>query len=62
MRCCFLKGLQGDEINAVLTAAGSNLQKLLRAIAPAQILWLWCVFTGGIFGIQAGPQLAAGSQ
>lgn len=38
---CFLRGLMGDEINAVLAAAGSNLQKLLRAIAPALILWLW---------------------
>tara|TARA_R110001592_G_scaffold348994_1_gene643567 strand:+ start:33971 stop:34618 length:648 start_codon:yes stop_codon:yes gene_type:complete len=38
---CFLRGLMGDEINAVLAAAGSNLQKLLRAIAPTLILWLW---------------------
>ncbi|MGB4707673.1 MAG: hypothetical protein WBH28_04380 [Fuerstiella sp.] len=27
-------------MNAVLTAAGSNLQKLLRAIAHALIFWL----------------------
>lgn len=38
---CFLRGLMGDKINAVLAAAGSNLQKLLRAIEPALILWLW---------------------
>ena len=38
---CFLKGLAGDSLNAVLAAAGSNLQKLLRAMAPALILWLW---------------------
>ena len=36
----FLKGLSGDHMNAVLTAAGSNLQKLLRAIAHALIFWL----------------------
>ena len=30
----------GDEINAVLAAAGSNLQKLLRAIARALIFRL----------------------
>ena len=37
---CFLKGVAGDEINAVLSAAGSNLQKLLRAIARALIFRL----------------------
>ena len=40
---CFLKGLIGDEINAVLAAAGSNLQKLLRAIACALFFRLWSV-------------------
>ncbi len=40
---CFLKGLIGDEINAVLAAAGSNLQKLLRAIARALFFRLWSV-------------------
>ncbi|MBI3834249.1 MAG: hypothetical protein HY287_07970, partial [Planctomycetes bacterium] len=34
---CFLKGLTGDAINAVLAAAGSNLQKLLRRLAAALI-------------------------
>ncbi|HCO22323.1 hypothetical protein F1728_19640 [Gimesia benthica] len=38
---CFLRGLMGDEFNAVLAAAGSNLKKLLRAITSALILWLW---------------------
>jgi IS5 family transposase len=40
---CFLKGPAGDEINAVLAAAGSNLQLLLllRAIAQQQLIfWL----------------------
>ena len=40
MSRCFLKGLTGDAINAVLAAAGSNLMKLLREIAHALIFWL----------------------
>jgi len=43
---CFLKGLTEDSINVVLAAAGSNLQKLLRAIAHALFLWLWSRVTG----------------
>ncbi len=41
MSRCYLKGLTGDAINAVLAAAGSNLQKLLRAFARALLFWLW---------------------
>jgi len=37
---CFLTGLAGDAINAVLAAAGSNLRKLLRRLAAALISWL----------------------
>ena len=37
---CFLKGLTGDAINAVLAAAGCNMLKLLRAIAHALFFWL----------------------
>ena len=37
---CFLAGLAGDAINAVLAAAGSNLRKLLRRLAAALISWL----------------------
>jgi len=37
---CFLAGLAGDAINAVLAAAGSNLRKLLRRLAAALIRWL----------------------
>ena len=48
MSRCFLKGLIGDEINALLAAAGSNLQKLLRAIARALFFWLWSVLDGPI--------------
>jgi len=40
MRRCFLKGLMGDEINAVLAAAGSNLQKLLRLFQHTLFYWL----------------------
>lgn len=42
---CFLKGLAGDSINAVLAAAGSNLLKLLREIVSARICWLWTAST-----------------
>ncbi len=37
MHRCFLKGLTGDAINAVLCAAGSNLLKLLRGLSLAPI-------------------------
>jgi len=45
MRRCFLKGLVGDAINVVLAAAGSNLQKLLRAFAHALLFWPRCAAT-----------------
>lgn len=38
---CFLKGLRGDGINAVLAAAGSNLRKLLGRWFFALGLTLW---------------------
>lgn len=47
---CFLKGLMGDAINAVLAAAGSNLRKLLKllaALGPALIFWLRYVAASG---------------
>jgi IS5 family transposase len=37
---CFLAGLRGDGINAVLAAAGANLRKLLRRFFFALICWL----------------------
>jgi IS5 family transposase len=37
---CFLKGLAGDAINAILAAAGSNLLKLLRRVVHALIFTL----------------------
>lgn len=42
---CFLKGLAGDAINAVLAAAGSNLRKLLRRLFFALVWRLWCKIT-----------------
>lgn len=44
---CFLKGLAGDAINAVLSAAGSNLRKLLRLFF-ALFLRVWSQFTGSL--------------
>ena len=40
MNRCFLKGLAGDAINAILAGAGSNIRKLLRLLSPAQNRWL----------------------
>jgi IS5 family transposase len=40
MERCFLRGLAGDAINAILAAAGLNLRKLLRGLLFALISWL----------------------
>ena len=40
MNRCYLKAVAGDSINAILAVAGSNLQKLLRAMTHALIFWL----------------------
>jgi len=42
---CFLKGLHGDAINAVLAAAGSNLRKLLGRLFFVLIFRLWYEIT-----------------
>ena len=42
----FLNGPEGDKINALLSAAGYNLRKLLRWIVFAPIFWLWHWLTG----------------
>lgn len=55
MRRCYLKGLVGDAINAVLAAAGSNLQKLLRAFSRTLDFWLRSLFTGGIWSQKSLP-------
>ncbi len=38
---CFLRGLPGDAINAVLAAAGSNLRKLLRRLFFVLVFLQW---------------------
>lgn len=40
MERCFLAGLRGDAVNAVLAAAGANLRKLLRRFSYALIRWM----------------------
>ena len=40
MRRCFLHGAIGDQLNAILAAAGSNLRKLLRGFLAALTFWL----------------------
>lgn len=42
---CFLRGLHGDAINAVLAAAGSNFRKLLGRLFFVWILQLWDAIT-----------------
>jgi transposase, IS5 family len=37
----YLTGQEGDKINAVLSAAGYNLRKLLRWVVFAPIFWFW---------------------
>jgi len=59
MRRCFLKGLAGDAINAVLAAAGSNLQKLLRAFAHALLFCLSNLLANATWTEQTPPSLAA---
>jgi IS5 family transposase len=40
MNRCYLKGLIGDALNALLAAAGANLRKLLRLLSCALRTWL----------------------
>jgi IS5 family transposase len=37
----YLTGSEGDKINALLSAAGYNLRKLLRWVVFAPVFWLW---------------------
>ena len=39
MNRCYLKGLVGDAMNAILAAAGANFAKLLRLLACALFMW-----------------------
>jgi IS5 family transposase len=60
---CFLAGLAGDAINAVLAAAASNLRKLLRRLAAALIpslriaveIVLWLLIAARIHRVMLGP-------
>jgi IS5 family transposase len=54
MKRCFLKGLAGDAINAILAAAGLNLRKLLRGLLFALISWL-SRLEGSRFGSNGQP-------
>ena len=44
MNRCYLKGEQGDRLNAVLCAAGYNIQWLLRMIAKKGVTFLRCLY------------------
>ncbi len=37
---CYLKGLAGDAMKVILSAAGANLAKLLRLLPCAERVWL----------------------
>ena len=54
---CFLTGLTGDAINVVLAAAGSNLRKLLAALAAAGLGSPW--WTALLLRSFPHPQFAA---
>ena len=44
-----LKGLAGDRINAILSAAGMNFRKLLRFLADfLYLFYLWTISAGRI--------------
>jgi IS5 family transposase len=40
MDCCRLKGKVGDQINAILSAAGMNFRKLMKIIEEVLLLFL----------------------
>ena len=44
MHRCYLKGEKGDRLNAVLCAAGYNIQWLLRMIAKKGVTFLRCLY------------------
>jgi len=54
----YLSGREGDKINALLSAAGYNLRKLLRWLAVAPMFWLRWLLTAGIhvkIGLRHAP-------
>ena len=44
----YLTGTEGDKINALRSAAGYNLRKLLRWIVLSPIFWLWQLARGQV--------------
>ncbi len=40
MKRNYLKGIQGDKVNAICAAAGYNIRKMLKAFCFALIYWL----------------------
>jgi hypothetical protein len=51
----YLSGREGDKINAVLSAAGYNLRKLLRWVLFAPIFWLGWRVTAKLT-VEIGPR------
>ena len=50
----FLKGMVGDQINALLAGIGANLRKLLAFFWPALVEWMrFCIFQREIIHYQA---------
>jgi IS5 family transposase len=49
----YLTGREGDKINALLSAAGYNLRKLLRWVVFAPIFWLWQRFAARLAAVVA---------
>jgi len=59
-RCC-LKGLEGDAMNVLLTAAGANLAKLPRRLPSAVRAWVnrWKITLYITTARRPPPKLAA---
>ena len=54
----YLTGREGDKINAVLSAAGYNLRKLLRWLVFAPMFWLRWLLTARLndeIGLRRAP-------
>jgi hypothetical protein len=56
----YLTGREGDKINAVLSAAGYNLRKLLRWVVFAPIFWLRWWLTARLAVVIGPPAYRAG--
>ncbi len=58
----YLTGREGDKINAVLSAAGYNLRKLLRWVVFAPTFWLRWWMTAVVIGHRRVPSWTVGVQ